>query len=85
MLYPNHTNGLGCTVLWIVLFMDKYTAVSFPYFLWMDAYCGIAVDAFSLRLYISEKANSHLGDGCILWNGIAVDAYCEKKANCHIY
>ena len=30
----------------VVLFMDKYTAVSFPYFLWMDAYCGIAVDAF---------------------------------------
>ena len=26
--------------------MDKYTAVSSPYFLWMDAYCGIAVDAF---------------------------------------
>jgi len=30
----------------VVLFMDKYTAVSSPYFLWMDAYCGIAVDAF---------------------------------------
>ena len=49
MLYPNRTNGLGCTVLWIwssFCLWIIYTVVSFPYFLWMDAYCGIAVDAF---------------------------------------